>query len=466
MRIRVVIFCLISIHFLHAQKVEWVYSTDTNRWQKSKTAKLEKRQIATIVDIDVTNKKSQCIEGIGGTFNELGWEALMSLPEKEREQILDDLFSLDGANFNYNRMPIGASDYGMSFYSLNDVVDDLKMVNFNIDRDRYILLQYIKSAQKVRPDMKIWASPWSPPGWMKITNHYACSADADYNGMCERKVVDVPFTAFKMQRGYLEAYALYFTKFIRAYEREGVKVDVIHVQNEPCSSHKFPGCNWRSEDLTYFISEYLGPKFESENIDTEIYFGTINNDDLNYPRAALNDPKASKYIKGVGFQWEGKRAIGAIHKEYPHLKLMQTESECGGHSNDWEAAEYTWSLINQYIKNGANVYTYWNMVLDETGLSTWGWAQNSLISVDKSTKAVVYHPEFYIMKHVSHFVQPGAYRLETNGGDDHLAFVNPDGKTIVVFVNKENSGRTLKIGINGYVLDIEAKARSFNTIVL
>lgn len=467
MKIKITLLLLASF-FLSAnsQRIEWFSTTNDSRWQKEGKIKFVKKGLQEKADIIVTDKKAQSFEGFGGTFNENGWDALMSLTEVEREKILQDLFSTEGANFNYNRMPMGASDFGLSFYSFNDVADDFNMINFNIDRDRYILMPYIKEAQRINPNFRIWASPWSPPGWMKTNNHYASNMDAngpDVNGLPREKILELPTTGFRMQRGYLEAYALYFVKFIRAYAKEGLKIELVNVQNEPCSNHKFPSCNWRAEDLTYFVGEFLGPKFEAENIDTEIYFGTINRNDPNYTRIALEDKKAAKYIKGVGFQWDGKWAIPTIHKEYPHLKLMQTEMECGNGDNNWGAAEYTWSMINHYLKNGASSFAYWNMVLNHTCTSPWGWKQNTLVTVNKETKEVVYNPEYYIMKHVSHYVMPGAYRLETSNDDNHIAFLNPDGRIILVVINRDESGKRVAVEIQGNVLNLNLKAKSFNT---
>jgi len=115
----------------------------------------------------------------------------------------------------------------------------------------------------------------------------------------------------------------------------------------------------------------------------------------------MQNPLTSKYITGVSFQWAGKQAIPGVHAKYADLKLMQSETECGNGSNDWKAAEYTFSLMKHYFENGASVYSFWNSVLDETGKSMWGWKQNSMITVTSSTKEVVYNPEFYLLKHFS-----------------------------------------------------------------
>ena len=453
-------------NLLYAQQVEWIYTTADKQWQQVPKVKLLNESTED-ADIRISDEKMQVIDGFGGCFNEMGWDALMTLPETERNKVMENIFSPKEANFTINRMPMGASDYGLSFYSFNDVAEDFKMINFNIHRDRYILLPYIKAAQKLNPSFQVWASPWSPPAWMKTNNHYAGSMDEkgrDYNGLAREQANTDQATGFKMLKGYLEAYALYFAKFIKAYEEEGIKIKAVHVQNEPCSNQKFPSCKWRPEDLSYFIGNYLGPKFEQENIDTEIFFGTINTSFPEYFRTGLNYEKAKKYIKGVGFQWSGKGAIPNIHKEYPDLKMIQTESECGNGKNDWEYAEYTWGLINHYLMNGANVYTYWNMVLDHTGLSTWGWRQNSMVSIEKATGKVSYNHEYYLMKHLSAFVAPGSYRLKTNDSKNHLAFVTPEGKIVVVVANTEDAEKNIRIAYNGKLVNITMKAKSFNTV--
>ncbi|MDR1683110.1 MAG: glycosyl hydrolase family 30, partial [Candidatus Symbiothrix sp.] len=168
---------------LFAQQVEWTSTTNDKPWQKNNKIKWEAKQANEPADISISEERVQVIEGFGGCFNEMGWDALITLPEKERSAILNNLFSPEEANFTLNRMPMGASDYALNFYSFNDIAEDFKMVNFNINRDRYILIPYIKAAQKINPDIKIWASPWSPPAWMKTNNYYAGSSDEKYNGL-------------------------------------------------------------------------------------------------------------------------------------------------------------------------------------------------------------------------------------------------------------------------------------------
>jgi glucosylceramidase len=397
----------------------------------------------------------------------LGWEALLAVTKPKRDQILNDLFSKDGANFQLCRVPIGSNDYSLSYFSYNDVSEDFVMRNFNIDRDRYILIPYIKEAKKIAPNLEIWGSPWSPPSWMKINNHYSMSTggkDQWASDMVPDKKISNNATAFKMEDRFLEAYALYFSKYVQAYEKEGIKISRICTQNEIVYQPHWPSCTWRAEDLAFFIGKFLGPRFKSDNIPTDIWLGTINGADPDYMRRILNDKDAASYIKGIGMQWDAKHAIGAIHNEYPTYKIMQTESECGNGENNWGSAEYTWSLINHYMSNGAESYMYWNMVLDSSGRSSWGWVQNMLISIDKKTEKVTYNPEYYLMKHISHFVEKGAFLLKTSGSKDLLAFRNPDQTIVLVIVNSSSEDKNLTIKLGRKSVCIPTKAKSFNTL--
>jgi glucosylceramidase len=267
-----------------------------------------------------------------------------------------------------------------------------------------------------------------------------------------------------MEEGYLKTYADYFARFIKAYEAEGLPLECIHVQNEPCSNQVFPSCKWRTEDLTFFLGHYLGPTFERENIKTDIYFGTINTSNPDYVRTALRDEQAAKYIKGVGFQWDGKKAIPTIHREYPNLNLMQTETECGNGANSWDYAEYTWNLMKHYFSNGINSYHYWNMILPTPGISPWGWNQNSMVSIDKKQQTVKYNPEFYLMKHLGHFVQTGAYRLETPSDKNMLAFVNPDGTITAIVANVTDNEETMCVKVREQRVTLTLPPHSFHTV--
>ncbi|MGC9342687.1 MAG: glycoside hydrolase family 30 protein [Bacteroidales bacterium] len=361
------------------------------------------------------------------------------------------------------RVPMGANDYARDWYSLNDTPGDFAMENFSIERDRNTLIPYIQSAMEYNPDLKVWGSPWSPPAWMKSNNHYACRPDV-VNDLPESGAGEEGTTQFIMEPEYLSAYALYFSKFVMAYRNEGVNMYAVHVQNEPNSCQNFPSCVWTAKDQATFIGDYLGPKFQEENLDAEIWYGTYERPWIEKIDTILKDPEASEYIEGIGFQWAGKKAIPDVNIKYPDMKLMQTESECGDGSNDWKAAEYTWSLIKHYFENGVNSYLYWNMILDETGKSQWGWKQNSLISVDSETGRYRFNPEYYLFKHLTHFVKPGAKKLRTpQGYEQALFFLNPYDELCGVLVNDTFDMKSVQVEVDGKFLVIQLQPRSFNS---
>ena len=399
---------------------------------------------------------AQVIQGFGGCFNEKGWEVLSILPEQERRLVLKSLFDSEtGCRFNICRMPVGASDYAMDWYSLNDHPGDWGMHSFRLERDRLYLITYIQAALAVNPGLRIWGSPWSPPSWMKANNHYACQGQENSSRLVWKPEV-------------LSAYAHYLSLYVQSYKREGIPIYAVHVQNEPHACQIFPSCLWTGEELRDFIRDYLAPRFRKDCPNTEIWLGTINHGDYRrYAGVALSDPKAASCISGVGYQWDGKHAVAETHRRHPGLQLMQTESECGDGSNDREAGLYTYSLIKKYLDGGANAYLYWNMVLDHTGLSSWGCAQNSLIGINRFTREIVRHFEYYVLKHFSACIDPGASRLHTSGEDaDVLAFRNPDGSLVVTLANPSFTERTVTAAVGGRMFRLMLKAGSVNTVVL
>ncbi len=454
---------LLSLPAKVEAQVEWISTTDSKPWFKNQI-KLTRLSDSKIDATIIPEVKEQTINGFGACFNELGWTALSVLDEQGRETILKNLFDpKEGLKLNICRMPVGANDYARDYYSLNDSVNDFEMKYFSIARDKGLLIPYIKAAMKYKPDLKVWGSPWCPPYWMKTNNHYACRPGSN-NGLTKEQTGKEGITQFRMQPEYLKAYALYFTKYIQAYWNEGINITGIHVQNEMNSCQNFPSCIWTATDLGIFIGKYLGPALKASIPDVEIWYGTYERPSVEKIDTIMQDPVASKFIAGISFQWAGKQAIPGVHSKYPYLKLMQSETECGNGSNDWKAAEYTFSLMKHYFENGVSVYSFWNSVLDETGKSMWGWKQNSMITVNSSTKEVVYNPEFFLLKHFSYYIQPGARKVKTEGDNSGLlAFLNPDKSLILIVGNKEDVSREINIRIGKKRLSVKTEPHSFNT---
>ncbi len=469
-----IVLCLSFLAFsCHtSKKIEWVTTTPDSSWQIQDGTKIEfnsQENVKTEVDI---NNPLQTIEGFGTCFNELGWTSLSLLSESEKEIIFKELFEPGyGANFKICRMPVAANDFSLNWYSYNETEGDFEMKNFSIANDEETLIPFIKEALKYNPELKIWASPWSPPTWMKYNKHYACgltgtNLDKKYhNGLLPEQQGKEGTNMFIQEEPYFKAYALYFAKFIEAYKTKGIDIFMVMPQNEFNSCQIFPSCTWTAAGINKFVGEYLGPKMQEIGID--LMFGTMERANTLLTDTLLLDPKSSEYIKGVGFQWAGKGAVGKVHKDYPSLKIYQTEQECGNGKNDWHTCMHYWELMKHYLSNGTNVYTYWNTSLEEGGISRWGWRQNSLITVDPATKKYKYNYEYYLMKHVSHYVLPGAQFLPVSGEfTNMLAFRNQDGSIVLVLNNKEEQVKATGIKLGDKVVLMELQPNSINTIVV
>src|SRR5208283_4656007 len=167
-----------------------------------------------------------------------------------------------------------------------------------------------------------------------------------------------------------------------------------------------------------------------------------------------------------------KPALGShlcAHRRYSDLKLYQTEQECGDGSNDWRYCRYAWTLMKHYLENGASAYYYWNISLQQGGVSRWGWAQNSLVSVDTAAKTFKYNYEYYLMKHLSRFVKPGAKRLDIfslTGYENLLVFANPDESVVIMMQNDLCQEMPVRVKVGDKVIASTLEADSFNTFVV
>ena len=453
------VLCLALVCCQHKPKTEWVSTTVDNPWQVMDPAVSEDVATASII-LDPTAVK-QTVEGFGTCLNELGWLSLSELSEADRAGILEDLFTPEGAGLTMARMPVGANDFSVDFYSYGEVDGDFALEHFSIDRDREALIPFIRAAKGANPALKLWASPWCPPMWMKVNRHYA-SRTAPFNGLQKERETLEGTDAFRLEPEYLEAYARYFGKFIDAYKAEGIDISMVMPQNEPNSDQVFPSCTWTPEGLIAFL-KYLEPEMDARGV--EVYLGTMERADPEMWDRILTDPEVGPSIKGMGFQWAGKDALPELHRRHPSLPCYQTEQECGDGRNDWRGAMHSWDLMKHYFSNGVQGYFYWNTSLLEGGISTWMWRQNSLVTVDKESKTFRYTPEYYVLKHASHFVKPGAKVLELQGTyDDALAFLNPDGYIVLILANQENASKT--VSIDGVKQTFTLPANSLNTILL
>lgn len=426
----------------------WISSTENKLW--STNNRLSKDAADTDSKILIGKPIGKPLYGWGCCISEICAKAVLELAEDKQNAIFDELFGKEHCGFDYCRLSIGANDFAESWYSYDETEGDYAMEHFSIDRDRKYILPAIREAQKRSSELHFFASPWSPPTWMKFPKvcNYGRLVETDDN---------------------LKAYARYFRRYLEEYAKNGIRIEQICFQNEFISDQKFPSCLWSPALIEKFLDGYLIDEIGDL---AEIWFGTYNGPETDarasytryyqYVGSVMQNKKCREHIKGIAFQWAGKFAIAQAAEDYPEVAFIHSEGECGDGNNTWDYAMYTYEMYHHYFKNGARANVYWNMALDNDGLSSWGWRQNSLISVKNGEYR--YNPEFYLVKHFAKFVKRGAVMLATTDdfSSNTTVFENADGSRVAVIVNPFGFEKTVSLENTSYTL----KPRSFNTIVL
>lgn len=404
----------------------------------------------------------QPVDGFGGAFNERGWASLSRSAPADQEAVLQALFAPgEGLDLRFGRVPIGASDYAVGRYSEDEVDGDLALEHFSIARDRWLLIPYLRAALRLRPDLELWASAWTPPSWMKTNRAFDRGAMRD-----EPEILD--------------AYALYLARFVEAYRAEGIALRAVAVQNEPTVEADYPSCRWTPDQVRRFVRDHLGPRFQSRAVPAEIWLATLQDPNYaDFPATVLGDPRALSYISAVGLQWGGLAIAPDLARDHPGLRLVETETECGNDPwapgfdprrapNDWAYGVYTWRKIVAFLDAGARAYMLWNLVLDEVGRNldaVLPWPQNAPVVVDSKTGAITYTPMFFAVLHLSRFVRPGAHLLSRRGAyEDAIAFANPDGSLVLAAYNG-GAARTLRARIGEESVELVLPWRAFATAV-
>ena len=362
---------------------------------------------------------AQTWEGFGGAFNEMGWNYLSMLGETDRDAALRLLYGADGARFAFGRIPIGATDYAMIATRWTRRADDTSLAGFSIDRDTQRLIPFVKAAQAVKANIRFWASPWTPPTWMKQAPFSAGNVVSPFDG-----------GTMKSDDATMTAFAQYLIKFVQAYAQQGIAIETISPQNEPNYTGTYPTCGWSPATYTKFIGQHLGPAVARAGLTTKIMLGTFNGggSDGSIIGSVMGDDAARGYIQVLGYQWgmmgsvPGARVIQpprlaerAPVRQLPLGVAVRREPA----PNDQAYAVESWRLIRDWIRSGVTAYSAWNMVLDTVGVgidTTRVWPQNALLTVDTSTRTLNITPAYYVFRHLSRFVAQGAKVVATSGG--------------------------------------------------
>jgi glucosylceramidase len=395
----------------------------------------------------------QTIEGIGGAFNEIGGEALSAASEENKNTLMTQLFSNEGAGFSFCRTAIGASDFGLDAYSYSMVADDYKMKHFSIERDKKYVLPYIKSALSENPDLTLFASPWSPPGWMKESGKMVGLKSPSNNIKNDPKV--------------FKAYAKYFVNYIDAYKKEGVTVDRICIQNENDADTKYPSCTFPAKEMVAFANNYLIPDFDKNNIKTKVYAGTFRA----IEKMDLMDFVTTENIQniaGVGIQYTDARFLADAKALKPSLKIFHTEGHCYHGENSVEQAEHRLEEVASYINSGSTTFTYWNMILNESTKSGWDWPQNSLVNIHRETGDITYNPDYNAMYILSKFIKPGDVRIASvhRGKEPMISIKSMDGTLKVLLQNTNENYKTFEVVVGNKSIKIKSPAKSITAITI
>ena len=410
---------------------------------------------AVLVD---SGKRFQTIEGFGGAFTEAAATTLRRLSPGNQQQILSAYFDrAAGHGYSLCRTHINSCDFSLGNYAYTEVPGDLQLKDFSIGRDRRALLPMIQAAQRTAgTKLKILASPWSPPAWMKTTGQM------NHGG--------------KLRPECRDAWARYFARYIRDYENEGVQIWAVTVQNEPAATQTWDSCLYSAEEERDFVRDHLGPVLERAGLGhVKILIWDHNRDLLvERVRPAFDDSAASRYIWGAAFHWYGPdkfENVQFVHEAWPDKKLLFTEGcqEGGPHLGSWDLGErYARSIIND-LNRWTVGWIDWNMVLDETGGPNHvGNLCSAPIIADTKNDRVISQSSYYYLGHFSRFIRPGAERILCASTRDDLevtGFQNPDGSIAVVVLNRTDEARKFQLTLAGQAGTTSISAHSISTFL-
>ena len=453
-----------------AQKAVAVYTTAQNTdYRLTKTGSPafsefgQPKETQVCVFVDPTHS-FQTILGIGGAITDASAETFAKLPKNAQQQLLTAYYDkTKGIGYNLGRTTIHSCDFSSGSYTYI-AEGDSALKTFSIDHDRQYRLPLIKQIIAAAGGKLImYVSPWSPPAFMKD------NASLVHAG--------------KLLPAYRQPWANYFIKFIRAYEKEGIPIWGLTLQNEPLANQTWESCYFSAEDERDYIKNYLGPTLHRNGMGEKKLIAWDHNRDLVYQTAStiLNDKDASKYIWGIGYHWYETWTgsgmlfdnVKKVNEAFPDKKLMFTEGCVEkfdlNRSGDWSLGErYGHSMVNDF-NAGTVGWTDWNILVDETGgLNHVGNFCFAPVIGNTKTGELIFTNAYYYIGHFSKFVKAGARRIISSSNRDLLettAFKNPDGTIAVIVMNKSDQKLSYKLWVAGKAVDIESLPHSMATLV-
>jgi glucosylceramidase len=417
----------------------------------------------TCVFVD-PNKTFQTFLGIGGAITDASAEVFAKLSQNKQQEFLNAYYSKDkGIGYSIIRTTIHSSDFSSGSYTYI-AEGDKELKTFNIEHDRKFKIPLIKKATETAGGkVTLYASPWSPPAFMK-----------DNKDMLK---------GGKLLPEFYQSWANYYVKFINAYQKEGIPVWGLTVQNEPMAKQTWESCIYTAEEERDFLKNYLGPTLKKAGLGDKKITIWDHNRDLISQRASLilDDPEASKYVWGIGFHWYENWSggemmfenVGKVHEMYPNKNLLFTE----GCVEKFDALKYQlWkngerygkSMINDF-NNGTVGWTDWNILLDENGGPNHvGNFCFSPIHADTKTGELIYTPSYYFIGHFSKFIEKNAKRIGSIASRSQLlttSFRNNDGKVITIVMNQSNKKITYNLCVGTSSTEVSILPHAIQTLV-
>ncbi len=422
------------------------------RFDKTRTERI-------VIDVDPAIRYQE-MTGFGASLTDASAYLIAArMNEQQRTALLADLFGRDngGAGFSFTRLTIGASDFSRSHYSFNDLPagqTDPELKGFSIEPNRADVLPVIKRALAINPELKVMASPWSAPGWMK-------SSDSLIKG--------------KLKPEAYAPFANYLLRYVNAYQAEGVPIFALTLQNEPhFEPADYPGMRVDPAGRAAFIGGHLGPLMARHHPRLRIMDWDHNWDEPGSPAAVLADPVAAPYVSGVAWHCYGGdvRVQAALHDARPDKETWFTECSGGQWAPQWDKnlMYFMRTLVIGTTRGWAKGVLLWNLALDENHGPHLGGCRDcrGVVTIDSRSGQVTRNVEYYALAHASRFVRPGARRIASSSGHDDLdtvAFRNRDGVLALLVANSASQARRFSVRVDGRSFSYSLPGMSVATFV-
>jgi len=407
--------------------------------------------------IEVSDKQSyQTIDGFGFCLTGGSAQLLIKMNPAKRAALLKELFAWNDNNIgiSYLRLTVGASDLNESVFSYDDIPKgeaDMDLAQFNLGPDKKDIIPVMKEILKINPKIKILASPWSAPVWMKD------------NG-------DTRDGSLKPE--YFDVYARYLVKYVQSMKANGIDIDAMTVQNEPLHPGNNPSMLMLAADQGSFVKTSLGPTFEKAGLKTKIIIYDHNCDKPEYPISILNDPEAKKYIDGSAFHfYAGKiEALSLVHDAHPDKALYFTEQWMGAPGNfRRDFSQHITKLTIGATRNWSRNVIEWNLAADPNNKphTDRGGCDRCLGGVTIYKDSVTRNPAYYVVAHAAKFVRPGSIRIASNllSALPNVAFKTPDNKYVLIVINSSPNAQQFNIGFKGSNATAKLNSGSVGTYV-